>query len=866
MTKTDTATPSRRVRLNSIFLKLTGIIFVMTAALTTVLSVLYTNSTVTHLTEVLKHSAEEISELEAHTLAGAVAFADTEALRADISGLTTQEDAATLQGVALNADGDLLVSEGTAPNLEADMIALGREAIQVGTNVSSANGLTIAIPVRYLGKDAPVGALVTAWTTAPIVREAMRTQAMVVVVAAVSVLIGIAIMVLVLRAWITKPMVQTAGILRRVADHDYESEVATEKRGDELGDIGKAIAGLQKRLQAGAEMALENQFRGIAFNNSSAAIMLTDKTLTITTANASVLDILERYKDEFSKVTEGFDPNKVVGRSLDWFHPGPMAEHVRGILNDPASLPYDAHISVGDGRFRLTINSVNDDAGSLVGYVVEWSDQTKEYMNEAILTAIENNQLKAEFAIDGRMLDANEHFLMALDDTLADLTARSSEDIFHFDEEVEVERGSVFDRLRAGNSVYGRFNLLKKDGDQVIIEGGFTPVQDTKGKLLRTILIGNDVTELQKSIARAEDQKAAQKAAQDKVVDGLRRGLESLAEGNLTMRIEERFSEDYEQLRTDFNLAADKLLEAMRGVIENADLITGEAAEISNAADDLSARTEKQAATLEETAGALDELTSSVRSAADGASHANEIVDKARANAEASGDVVREAVSAMGEIEESSIQISKITGVIDDIAFQTNLLALNAGVEAARAGEAGRGFAVVASEVRALAQRSSDAAREINALIASSDGQVKRGVDLVGQAGDALKGIVDTVSEISRHVSEIAVSSREQSSGLAEINAAVNQLDQVTQQNAAMFEETTAASHALTREAETLATTMGRFDVGSLTSDGPHVSASVEAKPALSVATPAPAAHSTINTAVAVNQDPVHDDDGWDEF
>jgi methyl-accepting chemotaxis protein len=176
--------------------------------------------------------------------------------------------------------------------------------------------------------------------------------------------------------------------------------------------------------------------------------------------------------------------------------------------------------------------------------------------------------------------------------------------------------------------------------------------------------------------------------------------------------------------------------------------------------------------------------------------------------------VVREAVDAMGEIQTSSGQISRIISVIDDIAFQTNLLALNAGVEAARAGEAGRGFAVVASEVRALAQRSSDAAREINDLISESGKHVSRGVDLVGQSGEALNQIVDSVSNISVHVSEIAISANEQSSGLAEINKSVNQLDQVTQQNAAMFEETTAASHALTKEAETLSNTMSRFKAG----------------------------------------------------
>jgi methyl-accepting chemotaxis protein len=216
---------------------------------------------------------------------------------------------------------------------------------------------------------------------------------------------------------------------------------------------------------------------------------------------------------------------------------------------------------------------------------------------------------------------------------------------------------------------------------------------------------------------------------------------------------------------------------------------------------------------LEQFAAALTQITASVASAADGASKASEVVTEARKNAEASGTVVREAVDAMGEIASSSEQISRIISVIDDIAFQTNLLALNAGVEAARASDAGRGFAVVASEVRALAQRSSEAAREINTLISTSGNQVKRGVSLVDKAGTALNEIVSSVGDIEDHVTGIAASAREQSTGLEEINTAISQLDQVTQQDVAMFEETTAATHTLTAEANALVSTTGKFRI-----------------------------------------------------
>ena len=309
----------------------------------------------------------------------------------------------------------------------------------------------------------------------------------------------------------------------------------------------------------------------------------------------------------------------------------------------------------------------------------------------------------------------------------------------------------------------------------------------------------------------ADDERQTLMDQQDLVVDTLAAGLQKLAAGDLRATINQSFAERYEQLRSDFNLAVQTLSDMIRTISASATIIDHNSGEISHAALDLSRRTEESAAALGETAATLTELTSSVQSAANGASRADELVRVARDNAEQSSEVVREAVEAMVEIENSSNQISKIISVIDDIAFQTNLLALNAGVEAARAGDAGRGFAVVASEVRALAQRSSGAAREISTLISNSSSQVQRGVSLVDKAGNALKSIVTEVEEISVHVSEIAASAKEQSTGITEINHAVHQLDTATQQNAAMFEETTAASQVLAAEATTLSRTVGAF-------------------------------------------------------
>jgi methyl-accepting chemotaxis protein len=256
------------------------------------------------------------------------------------------------------------------------------------------------------------------------------------------------------------------------------------------------------------------------------------------------------------------------------------------------------------------------------------------------------------------------------------------------------------------------------------------------------------------------------------------------------------------------------LQDTMKTVAGNTATIRSGAVEISSASDDLSRRTEQQAASLEETAAALDEITATVKKTADSSKYATTVVSSAKADAEQSGEVVNKAVIAMGGIEKSSQEISQIIGVIDEIAFQTNLLALNAGVEAARAGDAGRGFAVVASEVRALAQRSATAAKEIKTLISTSGQQVKAGVDLVGETGKALGRIVIQVNEINGIVADIAASAQEQATALHEVNSAVNQMDQVTQQNAAMVEEATAASQSLSQETDELARLVGKFQVG----------------------------------------------------
>jgi methyl-accepting chemotaxis protein len=333
---------------------------------------------------------------------------------------------------------------------------------------------------------------------------------------------------------------------------------------------------------------------------------------------------------------------------------------------------------------------------------------------------------------------------------------------------------------------------------------------DELGDFARNI----DALRLKLLASRAlQSERALEQEEQKRVVGELRSGLSALSEGDLTRSLDRPFAETYEPLRADFNEGLAKLRGIMAAVQDNSMAVRGGAEEISASSDSLARRTEIQAAALEETSATLTQMTEAGSEAARNAREVEEIVIDAQAQTRENDIVVQDAVGAMSEIEASSDQISSIISVIDDIAFQTNLLALNAGVEAARAGEAGRGFAVVASEVRSLAQRSAEAAKEIKELINGSAGQIRRGVGLVNKAGEALSSVSARISHISGLVSQIASSAAEQANGVAEINAGVTQMDQVTQENAAMVEQSNAAGHLLRQQATELTDLVAQFRI-----------------------------------------------------
>ena len=484
---------------------------------------------------------------------------------------------------------------------------------------------------------------------------------------------------------------------------------------------------------------------------------------------------------------------------------------------------------------------------------------------EGMVAAIQRSQAVIEFALDGSIVRANDNFLHTLGYTLTEVVGRHHA---MFVDPAEVEGQAYRDfwlTLNRGEFVSAKFRRLAKGGREVWIQASYNPILDATGKPVGVVKFATDITANELERARAETDRAAAIAAeQDMVVRHVGAGLKSLSDGDLTASISNELDGPYARVREDFNDSVGTLRQALAGVLEGAGALRASSDEIATASDSLSRRTEQQAAALEETAAALDEITATVKRSAQGARDASQVATGARGQAERSGVVVRDAIAAMRDIQNSSDQITKIIGVIDEIAFQTNLLALNAGVEAARAGEAGKGFAVVASEVRALAQRSAEAAKEIKALILASSQQVERGVGLVDETGEALNGIVERVAEIDSLVSDIAASSHEQSSGLAQVNTAVNQMDQMTQQNAAMVEEATAAAAQLRQETANLAALGTRFNVGG--NRGVQATAPARPRPVLAAAAPQPAPQRLRMAAGGGGAPAVAAVDGWDEF
>ncbi len=871
------APSSHRLR-RSVFLVSAAVVVACILAVGATLTVMSGSTYRATVIEAVETRAREVTELIAAQSGGALQFGRPEALAELLDKTITGSGAQALAGIGYSlASGDMGETGPVSPALRD----LSRAAAESGEVARSDDGLSVAVPARFGQNDSVVGAVAMEWSAAAPLAHARGALARQIAAAGVVTVIATLAAMLFLRRHVSRPLIALSGAMERIARGDYSAELPARRRNDEIGAIAARLAEFRDGLSVAERQKRDNAFRSAAFASSSAAMMMIDDKLEIRYVNDAMEQLFRTHAEGFAKLIPDFDADNVVGSHISLFHK--TSGHIEAILKDPARLPFEEDIALDAHRLALRVSAVTDDAGNHIGSVVEWNDVTGRRKNYALNDAIERNQIKAEFDPDGLLIGANDHFN-------ATYGVNAPVGRKRLGELLDLE-GDALDRLRKGEALFAKATLRRSDGGTALVDSTLAPVTDRKGRLMGIYLMAKDITEDERARTEAQAHREELERRQNQVVEGLSVALSKVREGDLTARIETAFAADYEGLRADFNSAIESLCTVVGSVSEMAGNVRKEAAEISSSADSLSQRTERTAATLEETAAALEELTSSVGSAAEGADRANGIVSDARGHAVQSGEVVREAVDAMSEIEASAGKIAKIIDVIEDIAFQTNLLALNAGVEAARAGEAGRGFAVVASEVRALAQRSSDAAREINKLITSSGTQVQRGVELVNRAGSALERIVTSVAEISDLVAGIAASSKEQSTGVSEINTAVNQLDQSTQQNAAMFEETTAASHALTQLAENLAGMVARFSTGEparvpstagrpvgtssstsgRTSDRGAGGPTGTSGPVRRSGGSAPAATGRIVTGSGASvaqaePDPSPDDDGWEEF
>ncbi|MCZ7910455.1 PAS domain-containing methyl-accepting chemotaxis protein [Agrobacterium leguminum] len=427
------------------------------------------------------------------------------------------------------------------------------------------------------------------------------------------------------------------------------------------------------------------------------------------------------------------------------------------------------------------------------------SIKRKSAEDDGKLAALSRAQAMIEFTPDGKILSANENFLSTLGYTAEDIIGKHHSMFCEPAYAQSQDYRDFWKELGKGHFSTGQFMRLGKDGKRIFIQASYNPIIDDRGRVFKVVKFAFDVTDRMHA------------------VEELGAALERLSQCNIRITLDKPFVGEFERLRCDFNKSIAEFQKTLENVLGQTGDLTRSSQEVSEASVNLAERSREQAVALEETSAALEEITATVRSSTENMKETRKLVQSARTSTVASTEVVERTVDAMQRIETASREISQIIGVIDEIAFQTNLLALNAGVEAARAGEAGKGFAVVAQEVRELAQRSANAAKEIKALINNSGTEVLEGVRLVGETGEALKQIDALVRHIDGNVDMIAKAADEQAVGISEINKAVNRLDRMTQENAAMSARTTVISTTLAQGADALAQLVSLFKLNRRT-------------------------------------------------
>jgi methyl-accepting chemotaxis protein len=486
--------------------------------------------------------------------------------------------------------------------------------------------------------------------------------------------------------------------------------------------------------------------------------------------------------------------------------------------------------------------------------------QSADY--EGQLAAISKAQAVIEFTLDGKVLNANNNFLNVLGYTLDEIKGHHHSMFVEPGYRQSPEYRLFWERLGRGEYDAGQYKRVGKGGTEIWIQASYNPILDADGKPFKVVKYATDVT------ANVKANQALKQAVQQ-----VQAVVESAKNNDLTDRVPlEGKTGEIAALCSGVNGLIDTMMSVVMKIRASAREVSSASAEIAASTTDLSQRTEEQAASLEETSASMEEMSATVKKNADNAQQANQSAGTTRDVADRGGQVVAKAVEAMARIEESSRKISDIIGVIDEIARQTNLLALNAAVEAARAGEAGRGFAVVASEVRSLAQRSSQAAKDIKDLITNSNSQVKDGVDLVNKAGTALSDIVESIKKVAVVISDIAAASAEQATGIEQVNKALTQMDEVTQQNSALVEQNAATAKTLEQQSKAMSDEVGVFRVDEAEDERPAAAPKRQAAATARPARPAAPKRAGLNGGGPVGRmhaalaTAVRNDPDWQEF
>ena len=606
------------------------------------------------------------------------------------------------------------------------------------------------------------------------------------------------------------------------------------------------------------------QIKSQIVDRLSSAIMTIDRDFIVTYVNEPTRELLKRNETAFRSIWPGFNADKIVGTCIDTFHKNPA--HQRQMLADPKRLPIRTEITIGELKIALLVNGLFNGKGDHVGNMLEWRDVTADRLNTGMINAINKAQAVIEFSLDGVVQDANENFLKALGYRLDEIKGKHHSLFIEPSYRQSPEYRMFWEKLGRGEYDAAQYKRIGKGGTEIWIQASYNPILDANGKPFKVVKYATDIT------ASVKASQALQEAVQQ-----VQAVVESAKNNDLTDRVPlDGKTGEIGALCAGVNGLIDTMMNVVVKIRGSAREVTSASAEIAASTTDLSQRTEEQAASLEETSASMEEMSATVKKNADNAQQANQSAGATRDVADRGGQVVAKAVEAMARIEESSRKISDIIGVIDEIARQTNLLALNAAVEAARAGEAGRGFAVVASEVRSLAQRSSQAAKDIKDLITNSNNQVKDGVDLVNRAGTALNEIVELIKKVAVVISDIAAASAEQATGIEQVNKALTQMDEVTQQNSALVEENAATAKTLEQQAKAMSDEVGVFNVDEAQPERPAVQKrpiAVAAKPAARPAMPKP----VTPKRTAVNGGPVgrmqaalatavRNDPDWQEF